>query len=123
MAQIVRILVSDRDRTRTAAVVVNSNRPQKRVRRARTTLLAANRVPAIDEGHRAGASRLPRHHRITESCRNWSAFPGSDQGIMPLCQSAIISMVAVRRAASILLENEADLRFHVGDPGVARSRK
>ena len=57
MAQTVNIILRAEDRARLAAVVADRNRPQKHVLRARIILLSADRLPVIEVGRQAEASR------------------------------------------------------------------
>ena len=57
MAQTVCILLNDEDRTRLAAIVVDRNRLQKHVQRARIVLLSADRLPVLAVARQTEASR------------------------------------------------------------------
>ena len=57
MAQTVCILLGDEDRMRLAAIVVDRNRPQKHVQRARIVLLSADRLPVLAVARQTDASR------------------------------------------------------------------
>src|SRR6204780_4784091 len=57
MAQTVCILLGDEDRMRLAAIVVDRNRTQKHVQRARIVLLSADRLPVLAVARQNDASR------------------------------------------------------------------
>jgi len=57
MAQTVCVMLSAEDRSRLQAIVGDRSRPLKHVCRARIILASAERLPALEVAHRAGASR------------------------------------------------------------------
>jgi transposase len=57
MAQELCVVVRDEDRARLQAIIVDRNRPQKHIQRARIVLFSADRLPVLRVANRAGASR------------------------------------------------------------------